>query len=193
MRAVRRSGRPASADFVPGLTPELDTPKICSDGRVDVDRAGYLQLLGYEKRFHTAWVQTGKARCEHMSSAVHPISDSSRTSRHVRVVPIASLCDAKKQRAFLRSPTGVILCAAGRRSPNHARTFEYDGVRSECVRSTRPRSCHVEVLGEVISIPDDVRSAFNGALHLTMPQFAKAMRMDLKKLRGHRETQNLPV
>ena len=29
-----------------------------------------------------------------------------------------------------------------------ARTFEYDGFRSECVRSTRPRSCHVEVLAK---------------------------------------------
>ena len=139
------------------------------------------------------WVQLGNTQREQMTPAVHPTTDIAKILRHFRFVPIASLCDAKKQRAFLRSPTGVILCAAGRRSPNHARTFEYDGVRSECVRSTRPRRCHVEVLGEVISIPDDVRSAFNGAPHLTMPQFAKAMRMDLKKLRGHRETQNLPV
>ena len=84
-RAPFRS--PSVGRFCARIDSKLDTPKICSDGRVDVDRAGYLQLLGYEKRFHTAWVQTGKARCEHMSSAVHPISDSGRTSRHVRVVP----------------------------------------------------------------------------------------------------------
>jgi hypothetical protein len=32
----------------------LDTAKICSDGRVDVDHAHLLQVLGDEKRFHTA-------------------------------------------------------------------------------------------------------------------------------------------
>src|SRR5260370_34672281 len=33
------------------------------------------------------WVKTGKAHPEQMSSAVHPITDSSRTSVHVRFVP----------------------------------------------------------------------------------------------------------
>jgi len=32
-------------------------------------------------------------------------------------------CTAEKQRAFLRSATAVILCAAGRRSPNHANSW----------------------------------------------------------------------
>jgi hypothetical protein len=43
------------------------------------------------------------------------------------------------------------------------------------------------------SLPDEVRAAFNGAPHMTMPQLAKAMRMDPKTLRAHREAQNLPV
>ena len=42
-----------------GLTPELDTAKICSDGRVDVDRARLRAVFGGEKRFHTAWVKSG--------------------------------------------------------------------------------------------------------------------------------------
>ena len=34
----------------------LDTAKIGSDGRVDVDYARLRAVLGEEKRFHTAWV-----------------------------------------------------------------------------------------------------------------------------------------
>ena len=33
-------------------------------------------------------VKTGKAHSEHMLSAVHPMADSTRTSFHVRNVPI---------------------------------------------------------------------------------------------------------
>src|SRR5712671_2973867 len=40
------------------------------------------------RSFHTAWVKTGKAPCEHMISALPPKADSSRTSLHVRFVPI---------------------------------------------------------------------------------------------------------
>src|SRR5229473_1452941 len=47
--------------------------------------------------------------------------------------------------------------------------------------------------GDVMGVPDEVRVAFAGAPHLSMPQLAKAMRMDLKTLKGHREAQNLPV
>jgi hypothetical protein len=42
-------------------------------------------------------------------------------------------------------------------------------------------------------VPDEVRTAFDGTPHLTMPKLAKAMRMDLKTLSRHREAQNLPV
>ncbi|KAG0506167.1 MAG: hypothetical protein Udaeo_04560 [Candidatus Udaeobacter sp.] len=35
-----------------------DTAKIGSAGHFEVHRARSLQLLGYEKRFHTAWTQT---------------------------------------------------------------------------------------------------------------------------------------
>jgi hypothetical protein len=47
--------------------------------------------------------------------------------------------------------------------------------------------------GDVMGVPDEVRAAFAGAPHLTMPQLAKAMRVDPKTLKGHREAQNLPV
>src|SRR5229473_731181 len=47
--------------------------------------------------------------------------------------------------------------------------------------------------GDVMGVPGEVRAAFAGAPHLSMPQLAKAMRMDLKTLKGHREAQNLPV
>jgi hypothetical protein len=40
--------------------------------------------------------------------------------------------------------------------------------------------------GDVMGVPDEVRVAFAGAPHLSMPQLAKAMRMDLKTLKGHR-------
>ena len=43
------------------------------------------------------------------------------------------------------------------------------------------------------SLPDEVRAAFDGAPYLTMPRLAKALRMDPKTLRSHREAQNLPV
>jgi hypothetical protein len=42
-------------------------------------------------------------------------------------------------------------------------------------------------------VPEEVRAAFDGNPHLTMPKVAKAMRMDLKTLGRHREMQNLPV
>jgi hypothetical protein len=47
-----------------------------------------LQFLGEKKRFHTAWVKTGKAQREQMFSAVHPITDIVKILRHVRFVPI---------------------------------------------------------------------------------------------------------
>jgi hypothetical protein len=54
--------------------------------------------LGTQKRFRSAEglsgplirVKTGKGQREHMFSAVHPITDSTRTSRHVSNVPLAS-------------------------------------------------------------------------------------------------------
>ena len=46
------------------------------------------------------WVKTGKALGEHMFSALPPKADSSRTSRHVRIVPQADIepsrAEAKK-------------------------------------------------------------------------------------------------
>src|SRR6266478_8626778 len=68
----------------------LDTAKIGSDGRVEVHRARLLAVFwgGDEKRFHTAWVKTGKAPCEHMSSALPLKADIAQCGRHVRFVPI---------------------------------------------------------------------------------------------------------
>src|SRR5882757_2863679 len=37
----------------------LDTAKLCSDRRVDVDRPWLRAVLGEEKRFYTAWTQSG--------------------------------------------------------------------------------------------------------------------------------------
>lgn len=45
----------------------------------------------------------------------------------------------------------------------------------------RPPKTAARQLG---GIPDEVRDAFDGVPHLTMPQLAKAMRMDLKTLKG---------
>jgi len=39
-----------------------DTAKIGPAGRVGSITLGCLQLLGYEKRFHTAWVKLGNTR-----------------------------------------------------------------------------------------------------------------------------------
>jgi hypothetical protein len=38
-------------------------------------------------RFHTAWVKTGKAQCEHMVSALPLRADIAQQSRHVGFVP----------------------------------------------------------------------------------------------------------
>ena len=39
----------------------LDTAKLCSDRRIDVDRPWLRAVLGEEKRFYTAWTQCGHA------------------------------------------------------------------------------------------------------------------------------------
>ena len=37
--------------------------------------------------FHTAWVKTGKAQCEHMFSGLSPKPDIAQCGQHVRFVP----------------------------------------------------------------------------------------------------------
>jgi hypothetical protein len=37
----------------------LDTAKLCSDRRIDVDRPWLRAVLGEEKRFYTAWTRSG--------------------------------------------------------------------------------------------------------------------------------------
>jgi hypothetical protein len=65
-----------------------DTAKIAQPTASRSITPGYLQLLGYEKRFHTAWVKTGKAHSEHMFSALPSKADIRRTGWDVRSVPI---------------------------------------------------------------------------------------------------------
>src|SRR5712671_7255535 len=45
------------------------------------------------------WVETGKALGEHMFSALTPKADSTRTSRHVRKVPLAEVIRSSSPRA----------------------------------------------------------------------------------------------
>src|SRR6266404_9062037 len=45
-----------------------------------------LQFLGAKKRFHTAWVKTGKAHCEQMFSALPLKADMTLRAPHVRFV-----------------------------------------------------------------------------------------------------------
>ena len=49
---------------------------------------GCVQFLGDEKRFHTAWIKTGKAQCEQMFSALPPRADIVCHSAYVRKMPI---------------------------------------------------------------------------------------------------------
>ena len=84
-----RSGRSAWPDVVPGLTPDSIQQKYAETVASTWIAPGCVQFLGEEKRFHTAWVKTGKAQCEHMFSAVHPRTDIAKIVRHVRFVPIA--------------------------------------------------------------------------------------------------------
>src|SRR5258705_9897999 len=50
------------------------------------------------RSFHTAWVKTGKARCEHMFSALPSNSDIARRIRHVSKVPQADMADVIRPR-----------------------------------------------------------------------------------------------
>ncbi|BBB99356.1 hypothetical protein BE61_48010 [Bradyrhizobium elkanii USDA 61] len=48
-------------------------------------------------------------------------------------------------------------------------------------------------MSPVDQIPPEVRAAFEGEPHLSMPRLAKAMHMDKETLARHREAGNLPV
>lgn len=48
-------------------------------------------------------------------------------------------------------------------------------------------------MNPIDQIPPEVRAAFDGEPHLSMPRLAKAMRMDKETLARHREAGNLPV
>jgi len=45
------------------------------------------------RSFHTAWVKTGKAQCEHMFSALPLKADITLRTRYVRFVPISEVGD----------------------------------------------------------------------------------------------------
>ena len=53
----------------------LDTAKIGSAGHFEVRRARLLQLLGYEKRFHTAWERSGHWSSEAMIALLREVID----------------------------------------------------------------------------------------------------------------------
>src|SRR5260221_6554785 len=48
------------------------------------------------RRFHTAWVKTGKAQCEQMFSALPLRADIAQCSRHVGFVPTADMQDVTR-------------------------------------------------------------------------------------------------
>ena len=63
-------------------------------GRIQMRKTNPLHLLKFGLQ-RTAgpysWVKLGKAHSEHILSAVHPIADSTRTSFHVRNVPVGDV------------------------------------------------------------------------------------------------------
>src|ERR1035437_475746 len=56
--------------------------------------------------FHTAWVKTGKAQCEHIFSALPLRADIAQCSRHVCFVPISDIRSRQLKRplSFAHSP-----------------------------------------------------------------------------------------
>jgi hypothetical protein len=62
VRAVRPLGSLSMVRGCARIDSRPDTAKIGSDGRVDVDYARLRAVLGEEKRFHTAWIDRGRAR-----------------------------------------------------------------------------------------------------------------------------------
>ena len=57
--AVRPLGSLSMAGGCARIDSRPDTAKLGSADRVEAITPGYLQLSGYEKRFHTAWVHKG--------------------------------------------------------------------------------------------------------------------------------------
>ena len=57
-----------------------DTAKIGPAGRVGSITPGCLQLLGYEKPFHTAWARNGLMRCNKFGAKTRCQSRSSSSS-----------------------------------------------------------------------------------------------------------------
>ncbi len=78
---------------------------------IDCDLDAYLAMLTYQTIVGPSLaradvrngVKTGKARCEHMFSAVHPTTDIAKILRHVRFVPARS----GHQRQLILSETEV--------------------------------------------------------------------------------------
>jgi hypothetical protein len=57
--------------------------------------------------FHTVWVKTGKAQCEHMFSALPLRADIAQQTRHVRFVPTRDSCTAAKNASLLDHLVGA--------------------------------------------------------------------------------------
>ncbi len=79
--------------------------------------------------FHTAWVKTGKAPCEHMFSALPPKADVAR--RHVRLVPLAEVAGLKPRLARSLSPG---------RLPRSISSSAYDISEPAPLRRSAPRA-----------------------------------------------------
>jgi hypothetical protein len=86
--AVRPLGSLSMARGCARIDSRPDTAKIGSADRVEVHHARLLELLGYEKRFHTAWVKRRNTRYEQMFSALPLKADIRRAGWDVRCVPI---------------------------------------------------------------------------------------------------------
>src|SRR5258708_14697319 len=82
---------------------------------VAVERGkGRKQFCAFSPRacFHTAWVKTGKAQCEHMFSALPLRADIAEQSRHVRFVPNSDMTGTWPA----REPGALLLGMKGRRA-----------------------------------------------------------------------------
>ena len=97
---------------VPGIGPIIASAMVAAIGNGAAfakgrDFAAWLGLVPKQMstgdRTILGWVKLGKAQCEQMSSAVHPRTDSSRTSPHVANVPQAVMA------TLIRGPRVSIL------------------------------------------------------------------------------------
>ena len=76
VRAVRPLRSLSVARGCARIDSRLDAAKIGSADHFEVHRARLLQLLGYENRFHTAWVKSGSLALPYARSVLRPKADA---------------------------------------------------------------------------------------------------------------------